>query len=280
LISAGLEMDEVSVIIPTWNRGSMIRKAILSVLKQDVLPLEILVCDDGSTDNTERIVKEFGDPRVRWLPGCHAGRPAVPRNRGILESKGEWLAFLDSDDAWLPKKLERQLETVKEQGCKASCTNAVRYVPGKGDLGSLLTWRKHRITLADLIGKNVIICSSALIHRSVLNRAKGFPEETSLRALEDYALWLRISTETDFAYVEEPQVIYLDDVENSIRAESENVLAQRSRVLANLSGWARTQKIAPDYRKRIERALFKNAVLTIMADSMQAVSRLKRKLYQ
>jgi teichuronic acid biosynthesis glycosyltransferase TuaG len=273
----GLGMDKVSVIIPTWNRAGTVGNAVQSVLRQSIPPLEILVCDDGSTDDTERIVKEFGDSRIHWLPGSRAGRPAVPRNRGIFASKGDWLAFLDSDDAWLPEKLGRQLKTVKEQGCKASCTNAVRSVPGKGDQGLLLTWWKNRITFEDLIEENVIICSSALIHRSVLNRAKGFPEESSLRALEDYALWLRISMETDFAYVEEPQVIYQDDVENSIRAESENVLAQRSRVLGNLRGWARTQKIALNYWLRIEKALFKNAVLTIMANSMQAVGRLRRK---
>jgi glycosyltransferase involved in cell wall biosynthesis len=270
-------MDRVSVIIPTWNRAGTVGNAVQSVLRQSFAPLEILVCDDGSTDDTERVVKEFGDSRIQWLPGSRAGRPAIPRNRGIALSKGEWLAFLDSDDAWLPKKLERQLEAVNGQGCKASCTNAVRYVPGKGDHGSLLTWGKNRIRFEDLVEENVVVCSSALIHRSVLDQAEGFPEDTSLRALEDYALWLRISTQSDFAYVSEPQVIYLDDVENSIRAESENVLVQRGRVLENLRRWAWTQKIAVNYRVKIEKAFFHNALRMAVAGWLQAIARLKRK---
>jgi teichuronic acid biosynthesis glycosyltransferase TuaG len=269
-------MARVSVIIPTWNRAGTVGNAVQSVLRQTFPPLEILVCDDGSTDDSERIVKEFGDSRIHWLPGYRAERPAVPRNRGILASKGEWLAFLDSDDAWLPGKLGRQLEAIKCLGCKASCTNAVRYVPGKGEHGSLLTWRKERIRFEELVEENVIICSSALIHRSVLDRAKGFPEEKPLRALEDYALWLRISTQTDFAYVSEPQVIYSDDVENSIRAQSENVLVQRRRVLGNLRRWAWTQKVAPKYRLKIEKAFFHNALRMTMADSLQVLARLKR----
>jgi teichuronic acid biosynthesis glycosyltransferase TuaG len=271
-------MDRISVIIPTWNRAGVLGNAILSVTRQSLPPFEILVCDDGSTDDTERIVKELGDPRIRWLPGSRVGRPAVPRNRGIAASKGEWLAFLDSDDAWLPEKLERQLKAVSDEGCKASCTNAARYIPGKGDHRSLLTWTKNRIRFQDLVEDNVIVCSSALIHRSVLDRAKGFPEETYLKALEDYALWLRISTQTDFAYVPEAQVIYLDDVENSIRAESENVLVQRRHVLGNLRRWAWTEKIAPNYRLRIEKAFFDNALRMIVADSMRNIDRLKMKL--
>jgi teichuronic acid biosynthesis glycosyltransferase TuaG len=270
-------MDKVSVIIPTWNRAGMVVNAIMSVLRQTVLPLEILVCDDGSTDDTERIVKEFGNPRIKWLPASRAGRPAVPRNRGIVASKGEWLAFLDSDDVWLPEKIERQLKAVNGLGSRASCTNAVRRVPEKGDQGPLLTWMKNRITFEDLIEENVIVCSSALIHRSVLNRAEGFPEDRALSALEDYTLWLRISTRTDFAYVPEAQVIYLDDVDSSIRADSENVLVQQRRVLGNVRRWAWTQKVAPKYRLKIEKAFFLSALRLAVAGWLQAISRLKRK---
>lgn len=270
-------MDKVSVIIPTWNRAGTVASAVLSALRQTVLPLEILVCDDGSTDETERIVRELGDPRIKWLPGSRAGRPAVPRNRGVAASEGEWLAFLDSDDAWLPEKLERQLKAVGDEGCKASCTNALRYVRGKGDDGTLLTWRKNRIRFEDLVEENVVVCSSALVHRSLLNEAIGFPEETSLRALEDYALWLRISTQTDFAYIPEAQVIYFDDVDSSIRADSENVLVQRRHVLGNLRNWGRNRRVTLAYRLKIEKAFFLNEARMITADSMKALSRLKER---
>src|SRR5262245_1813867 len=104
-----LENPKISVIIPTWNRAQSVKRAISSALRQTHPPHEILVCDDGSTDNTEEVVRAMGDSRVRWIAGPHAGCPAVPRNRGIAASKGDWIAFLDSDDAWLPEKLEAQI---------------------------------------------------------------------------------------------------------------------------------------------------------------------------
>ncbi len=93
---------EVSVIIPTWNAAATIKTAVLSALRQTYPPLEILVCEDGSTDNSKEIVESLNDARVRWLTGPHAGQPAIPRNRGIRKATGQWLAFLDSDDEWLP----------------------------------------------------------------------------------------------------------------------------------------------------------------------------------
>src|SRR5262249_7122187 len=99
----------VSVIIPTWNRAATVMAAVESALAQTHAPLEVLVCDDGSSDDSAQRVGALPDPRVRWLPGPRGGRPAIPRNRGIAAARGEWLAFLDSDDEWLPDKLERQL---------------------------------------------------------------------------------------------------------------------------------------------------------------------------
>ena len=97
----GLPPPSVSVIIPTWNRAHTLPRAIESVLSQSLPILEVLICDDGSTDGTAEAVMAMArqDPRIRWLPGERGGRPAIPRNRGIRESRGEWLAFLDSDDA-------------------------------------------------------------------------------------------------------------------------------------------------------------------------------------
>lgn len=94
------KQPSVSVIIPTWNRELRLKKTIESVLVQTLFPLEILVCDDGLTDNTFEIVKSLNHSKVKWILGEHSGLPAVARNRGIRESKGEWLAFLDSDDWW------------------------------------------------------------------------------------------------------------------------------------------------------------------------------------
>ena len=131
------KMSNISVVIPTFNRAATLGKAIRSALEQTFPPLEVLICDDGSTDKSREIVESINDSRVRWIDGEHGGRPGIPRNRGIRASRGEWLAFLDSDDEWLPEKLEKQLTHANKMGCDAVCSNAIRYIPSQGHLGPM-----------------------------------------------------------------------------------------------------------------------------------------------
>lgn len=231
----------VSVIIPTWNRSELLVAAVRSALTQTVPPLEVLVCDDGSTDDSEAAVAAIGDARVRWLAGERGGRPAIPRNRGIRESRGEWIAFLDNDDEWFPEKLERQLDAVGRCGCLAACSNAVRFVPGHGAGGNYLRWSQPLVTFEDLLQVNQVVCSSALVHRSLFATVEGFPEAPELKALEDYALWLRVAAMTKFAYLSEPLLSYRDEAATSVRKEGLSVWRQRDLVFANLQDWlART----------------------------------------
>lgn len=247
-------METVSVIIPTWNRAATIVKAVRSALEQSHPVTEVLVCDDGSTDETKELLAAIIDPRVRIIEGPRAGRPAIPRNRGITQAKGEWIAFLDSDDAWLPEKIGKQIAAVKKPDCKASCTNAYRVLPGKGRVSPYLEIKKDKITFDDLIRTNFVICSSAMIHRSVLEKIKGFPEDENLKAIEDYALWLRVATLTDFAFIAEPVVDYTDDALNSIRAEArENV--QREAVMRNFFEWSAANHVEEEKSKKIKKAL-------------------------
>lgn len=208
-------------------------------MTQTMKPLEILVCDDGSDDGTESIVNAMHheDASVRWLPGQRAGRPAVPRNRGIRESRGDWIAFLDSDDQWHRDKLEKQLTLTQHLGCLAVCSNALRVVSSNRSDSCVLAWAKNIIGLDDLLRVNQVVCSTAMIHRSVIAATGGFPEDTKLKALEDYALWLRVATLTDFAYVNAPLVRYRDEPIASVRAESASLLHQRTIVFGNFLRW-------------------------------------------
>ncbi len=106
----------VSVIMPSWNTAKFIGKSIQSVLKQTYENLELVIVDDCSTDNTDEIVKSFSDPRIRYYKNKKNSGAAVSRNRAIREAKGEWIAFLDSDDLWKPEKLERQIVFMKQNG--------------------------------------------------------------------------------------------------------------------------------------------------------------------
>ena len=102
----------LSIIIPTYNRKKFLLRAINSIYHQSFQNFEILICDDGSSDSTMALVKSISqrDSRVRWISGKHSGGPATPRNRGLKFARGEWVAFLDSDDTWLPSKIEHQSE--------------------------------------------------------------------------------------------------------------------------------------------------------------------------
>ena len=229
----------VSVIIPTWNRAGFVEKAVRSVLNQTMPDLEILVCDDGSTDGTREKVLAIKDSRVRWIEGQHGGRPAIPRNRGLKEAKGEWIAFLDSDDEWLPKKLAEQMAFAEKKELKAVCSNAQKLIPDQGIVDNYIVYTKETITFDDLLDDNKVICSSMMIHRSLLENIEGFPEEAEVATLEDYAFWLRTATLTDIAYIAEPLVIYRDDAANSVRSKMNlGVWEQKRNVINNFLRWA------------------------------------------
>jgi teichuronic acid biosynthesis glycosyltransferase TuaG len=246
----------VTVIIPTWNRAHTIRAAIASVLDQTYRVHEVLVCDDGSTDNTFEVVNSFNDERVKFLSGPRAGRPAVPRNRGIALATGEWIAFLDSDDQWLPDKLDNQFRLLELDATEACCTNAWRVLPGKGRVSEYLPIGDKSFHLTDLLHVNSVICSSALIKRETIELAGGFPEAENLKAIEDYALWLRVSTLTDFSFCGSPLVEYMDDATNSVRSDAkENV--QRENVMRDFYTWYCRQNETQGYRSVIRTALRK-----------------------
>lgn len=234
------QRESVSVIIPTWNRAHTIGAAVKSVLNQTYSVLEILVCDDGSSDSTREVLENLKDERIRIIDGPRAGRPAVPRNRGIKAAKGEWIAFLDSDDMWEPNKLEKQFDLLYKSKCNAACTNAWRVIPSKGKSGSYLQIEQQNISLPVLLKTNYVICSSVLVRKSILDDVGGFPEAERLKAIEDFALWLRVATKTEFAYLPEPLISYTDDAANSIRVDAkENV--QRENVMNDFYAWFKTQ---------------------------------------
>jgi len=210
----------VSVIIPTYNRAEYLFKAISSVLNQTISDIELLVCDDGSTDNSYEIVELFKDPRIRWLPGPNSGGPAEPRNRGITESKGEWLAFLDSDDSWESDKLEKQLEVLSNHSIQAVCTNAMVLLNDGLNGKTYFKFNNDVIyTFKDMLQVNTVICSSMMIHNSIVKSVGGFPEDHDFKGIEDYVMWVATSMITDIYYINDPLITYRDEPNDSMRGE-------------------------------------------------------------
>ena len=213
----------LSVIIPTYNRASLVRAAVDSALRQSVPPHEVLVCDDGSTDDTLALLRTvFADvPKVKVLSLPHSGLPAATRNAGIAAASGDWLAFLDSDDVWLPEKTARQLAVIQAHpAIGLVCTNA--FVARHGvDPHLRPTLLRHvptgEVTLARLLEENVVITSSALVKRTLLVDAGAFSARQELRAVEDYELWLRMATLAPVHDLDEPLIVYQDDTADSVR---------------------------------------------------------------
>lgn len=172
----------VSVIIPAYNAAPLIGEAVESALRQTLPPAEILVIDDGSTDDTASVVERFG-PRVTLLRKSNGG-PASARNLGAAHARGEWLAMLDADDSWMAEKLERQLRLdTSERIGVIHCLANTSYPDVPPEL-----------TFEDLWdGRNWIVNSTALVRRAVFDAVGGFNEDRTL--VEDYHLWLRIAHE-------------------------------------------------------------------------------------
>jgi teichuronic acid biosynthesis glycosyltransferase TuaG len=245
-------MEKISVIIPTYNRASTLVRAIKSALAQTYPVHEVLVCDDGSDDDSRQIVTSLKEEKVKWVECGRNGRPSVPRNTGIKKSTGEWIAFLDSDDEWLPHKIEKQMKVLAASALPVCSTNASRVIAGK-DLGPYLGYVKKTITFSDLLPTNHVICSSVLVNKELLKEVSFFPEGPEYKAIEDYALWLRVALKTDFVYLKEPLLNYNDEPASSVRANYTNVWELRKVIFTGFMDWMKEEGIEPEalQRKRL-----------------------------
>ncbi len=200
----GASDQTVSVIIPTRNRSAFLRRALTSVTAQTWRPSEIIVVDDGSTDDTSRwLPPEF--PDVHYVQQSHCGVSAA-RNRGVKEASGEWIAFLDSDDAWLPAKLERQLESLHAHPEHALChTDEIWMRRGRRVNPKDRHAKAGGFIFQRCLPLCVISPSSVMLRRSFLKDMGGFDE--TLPVCEDYDLWLRICSRHPVLYLDERLVI-------------------------------------------------------------------------
>ena len=183
----------VSIIIPTFNCADFLVEAIRSVLAQTYEHYEIIVVDDGSTDHTEAALEQFGN-RVSYI-GQAPGGPSVARNRGILEARGELIAFLDADDLWRPTKLSRQVEFLNghpesilvytdfTRGPHPGCNNDSRLKAYK--------LRDPADPFHALLEENFIATPTVVVRREVLARSGLF--DPMLKGSEDFDLWLRLA---------------------------------------------------------------------------------------
>lgn len=179
-----------SIVMPCYNSGTYIRQAINSVKGQTYRDWELLVVDDGSTDNSADIIKgmEQTDGRIKYLKtNAPSGSPIVPRNIGVKNALGRYIAFLDSDDAWLPNKLERQMKMFEQYEDMAICFSNYEKMTEQGERNNRIIKAPSVTTYKQLLLGNVIGCLTAVYDTEKVG--KVFFQNHSH---EDYILWLDI----------------------------------------------------------------------------------------
>lgn len=189
----------VSVVIPTYNRAKDLARALASLKAQSFTEFEVLVMDDGSSDNSRDVVEAYNDPRFNYEWAEGSGGPARPRNRGIERSAARYVAFLDSDDWWISTKLEQSVKTL-ESGADVVYHDLIRvggievpFFPRK-----VPTRQLAGDAFSDLlVNGNALNTSSVVARRSLISRIGGFREDRDLVAMEDYDAWIRLSRITN-----------------------------------------------------------------------------------
>lgn len=207
-----LKTSLVSVVIPTYNHAHFLDRALQSVLDQTYTNWEAIVIDNHSTDDTEDVVQSFSDPRISLLKINNNGIIAASRNAGIHAARGEWIAFLDSDDWWDSDKLyECLIKKDDTINCYYHDVRLVREKPSFLRFGFNKSRQLKKPVLTDLlVGGNIMTNSSVIVRKSLLEQIGGIYENEQMIGCEDYNTWLRLAQITDaFYYVPKTLGYYL-----------------------------------------------------------------------
>ena len=209
----------VSIIMPSYNTGRFIAESIESVLAQSYTNWELLIVDDASTDNTDEVVAPYCHPReggdllsskIHYFKNDHNRGAAYSRNLALREAKGEWIAFLDSDDLWLPEKLEKQLKFMSDNGYKFSGTGRIEIDENSKPLKTYIRSPHH-------VGKLGMFlycwpgCLTVMYHVPTV----GLVQIADLKKNNDYAIWLKVVKKTDF--------FAFDDVLSKYRVRTKSI---------------------------------------------------------
>ena len=211
----------VSIIMPMYNCERFVAESIESVQAQTYQSWELLIVDDCSPDGSVAVVERYAaaDPRIRLLKNETNSGAAISRNYAIREAKGKWIAFLDSDDLWLPEKLEKQVAFMEENGLHFSFTQYVEMTEEGAPTGVLWTGPK-KVTKAKLYAYNFIGCLTVMYDREFV----GLIQIPDLKKRNDYAIWLRVVKKTPCHLLAEPLARYRVRTSGSITNRKAGVM--------------------------------------------------------
>jgi glycosyltransferase involved in cell wall biosynthesis len=209
-----LSPPSISVVIPAFDRAGVLPRSVGSVLAQTVPPLEVIVVDDSSADETERVVAELGSELVRYVRLDSRSGAQAARNRGVAEARGDWIAFQDSDDEWLSDKLERQVALIEDEWTVVHGGG----VAGEKTMGRRLIGEPD--ALAVLLRRPATLFPALLVSRAALDRIGPLDEE--LPSFQEWDTSIRLARFCRFVAPEDPVFVY----HRSPDAISESPLAE------------------------------------------------------
>jgi len=212
-----LEMyDLVSIIMPSYNTEKFISESIKSVQNQTYTNWELLIVDDCSSDNTNEVVAPFLlDARIHYMVNEENRGAAISRNRALREANGRWIAFLDSDDLWLPEKLERQIGFMEKNRCHFSYTNYAE-INTEGERNGITVTGPRKITKTGFFNYCWPGCLTVMYDRDVV----GLIQIADIKKNNDYAMWLKVSNKADCYLLDEELALYRRGRVGSISSHS------------------------------------------------------------
>jgi glycosyltransferase involved in cell wall biosynthesis len=284
---------KVSVIIPTYNRRMLVKRAIESVLDQSVEPYEIIVVDDGSTDDTKKEIIKYGS-KIRYIYQENSGKPGAARNLGLKHVKGNWIAFLDSDDIWRPDKLKLQTKLIKKVkvnlGIVFSGYEIVRKdkklsrseIIDRSELERLIDFDTDEGVIFNgellyyyLILKNIIHTSTVLLNKELLKSVSGF--DPAITIAEDLDLWIRCAKQMPFGYIPEVTCRYehrKDNITNDRISYANSVLKIKQKYFKKIEHkiplWL-NDEIKTSFREQYRARSFVNAKLRKRRDALSDI---------
>ena len=257
----------VSVIIPTYNRKSLLKRALHSVNTQTFVPQEIIVVDDGSSDGTKGwVLEKF--PYVRYIYQDNSGVSSA-RNVGIKEAKGSWIAFLDSDDEWMSNKLEQQKRAINSFQQAWLCHTNEIWIRNGVRVNQM---KKHQKYGGNVFENCLDICrispSSALIKKEVFEMVGLFDE--SLKVCEDYDLWLRITAVLPVIFLDEQLIIKYGGHADQLSRIDNGIEQYRIKSLEKI---LRSKSLSADQSKSAKLHLLKK--LKVFSNGLEKRNKLK-----
>lgn len=234
---------KVSILLPTYNRGHLLGRAIDSVLNQTYTRYELIVIDDGSTDHTRQVVKGFKDVRIQYFKHYENKGISAARNTGLDAATGKYIAFIDSDDEWLPKKLEMQMASFENAGSHVGVvytSTLLLDAQGWSRMPKAGAKKLQGDIHETLLTENIIPMPSVLMRKACFDQVGLFDE--NLYQAGDYELWLRISRKYKFMYIATPLMIKYSQPDGLSNAHNLDPLCFKYILLKHWHAFSKSKK--------------------------------------